>query len=124
MRITPEEFALRVNSLRNEVVLKYSYTQEEISELFKLKGLPYSVSYFCTYVKYGIIVRIARGEYRFTENPVYKGVIEQALTSIRKYNSDSVKKASGKLEQEELERKINTSIRFLKENGYLVFKPM
>ena len=122
--LTPEEFALRINSLRSEIVQKCSFSQEEITSFLREKNIPCSVAYFGVYVKYGIIVRIGRGEYQFTEEPVYKGVIEQALTSIRKYKVENAKKLSGKQEQEELAKRIESSINFLKANGYLVFKPM
>lgn len=123
-KVTSEEFALRLNTLRNEFNSELTFSQSEITELFKENGIPSSVSYFSVYVKFGIIVRIDRGMYQFTSEPVYKGVIEQALTSIRKSKIDSYNKNSGKQEREDLSRRIQTSIEFLKSQGFLVYKQM
>ena len=123
-RVTPEEFALRLNTLRNEFNSELTFSQSEMTELLKENGIPSSISYFGIYVKFGIIVRSERGVYQFIPEPVYKGVIEQALTSIRKSKMDSYNKNSGKQEREDLSRRIQSSIEFLKSHGFLVYKPM
>ena len=124
-KIDSDEFAMKINILRTkQESIKKDYTQEEMIELLKRYGIPCSVSYFGEYVKHNIIIRSARGVYQFTTDPVYKGVVESALNSIRKYKLDNIKKLSGKAAKEEEAKKIKECIDYLKELGYLVLKPM
>ena len=124
-KIDSDEFAMKINILRTkQESIKKDYTQEEMIELLKRYGIPCSVSYFGEYVKHNIIIRSARGVYQFTTDPVYKGVVETALNSIRKYKLDNIKKLSGKAAKEEEAKKVRECIDYLKELGYLVLKPM
>lgn len=92
-KIDSDEFAMKINILRTkQESIKKDYTQEEMVELLKRYGIPCSVSYFGEYVKHNIIIRSARGVYQFTTEPVYKGVVETALNSIRQYKLDNMKK--------------------------------
>ena len=118
-----EEFAMKLNILRvkNET-LKKDYSQDEISRLMKGYGLPCSVAYFGAYVKHNIIVRSRRGVYQFPEEPIYKGLVETALRSIRKYKLDSMKKLSSKAILAEEQKQVDSCIQFLKERGYVIFK--
>ena len=124
-KIDSDEFAMKINILRiKQESIKKDYTQEEMIELLKRYGIPCSVSYFGEYVKHNIIIRSARGVYQFTTDPVYKGVVETTLNSIRKYKLDNIKKLSGKAAKEEEAKKVRECIDYLKELGYLVLKPM
>lgn len=124
-KIDSDEFAMKINILRTkQESIKKDYTQEEMIELLKRYGIPCSVSYFGAYVKHNIIIRSARGVYQFTIEPVYKGVVETALNSIRQYKLDNMKKLSGKTAKEEEAKKVRECIDYLKELGYLVLKPM
>lgn len=118
-----EEFAMKLNILRvKSETLKKDYSQDEISRLMKGYGLPCSVAYFGAYVKHNIIVRSRRGVYQFPEEPVYKGLVETALRSIRKYKLDSMKKLSSKAILAEEQKQVDYCVQFLKERGYVIFK--
>lgn len=120
-----EEFAMKLNILRvKSETLKKDYSQDEISKLMKGYGLPCSVAYFGTYVKHNIIVRSRRGVYQFPEEPVYKGLVETALRSIRKYKLDSMKKLSSKAMLAEEQKQVEYCVQFLKERGYVIFKQL
>lgn len=122
-RIDSDEFAMKINILRTkQESIKKDYTQEEMIELLKRYGIP--CSYFGEYVKHNIIIRSARGVYQFTTEPVYKGVVETALNSIRRYKLDNMKKLSGKTAKEEEAKKVRESIDYLKGLGYSVIKFM
>ena len=121
--IDTEEFAMKLNILRvKSETLKKDYSQDEISNLLKRYGLPCSVAYFTAYVKYRLIIRSDRGIYQFPEEPVYKGLVETALGSVRKYKLDNVKKQSSKAALEQEQRQVESYIQFLKERGYVIFK--
>lgn len=118
-----EEFTMKVNILRaKSKTLKKDYSQDEISRLMKGYGLPCSVPYFGAYVKHNIIVRSRRGVYQFPEEPVYKGLVETALRSIRKYKLDSIKKLSSKAVLAEEQKQVDYCVQFLKERGYVIYK--
>ena len=61
-----------------------------------------------------------KGIYTFPETPIYKGVIEKAMSEISNFQKNVVSRQ----ESRELEQKISESITFLKQNGYLVLKQM
>lgn len=110
-----EEFAIKLNILRTKFeTLKKDYSQDEISNLMKSYGLPCSTAYFNVYVKHNIIVRSARGIYQFPNEPIYKGLIEAALTSVRKRSNSS----------SEEQKQVDYCIQFLKERGYIVLKQL
>ena len=123
-RITAEQFAEKVNQLRliqndGEIFKLY-----ELMSIFKDANLPYSISYFTIFIKYGIVLRVKRGEYSLPSEPIYIGVIKTALSEIRSYKSDANKKALNTQNEREVNEKINQAIDLLKLNGFLVFKPM
>ena len=118
-----EEFAMKLNILRvKSETLKKDYSQDEISKLMKGYGLPCSIAYFSAYVKNNIIIRSERGIYQFPEEPVYKGLVETALRSVRKYKLDSMKKLSSKAALAEEQKQVESYIQFLKERGYVIYK--
>jgi hypothetical protein len=96
----------------------------ELMSIFKDANLPYSVSYFTIFIKYGIVVRIGRGIYSLPSEPIYVGVIKTALTEIRSYKLNANKKALSIQNEREVNEKIEQAINFLKSNGFLVLKPM
>lgn len=121
--IDTDEFTMKLNILRIKTEsLRKDYSQSEIVELLKSYGLPYSISYFSAYVKYSIIIRSDRGVYKFPDEPVYRGIIETALESVRRYKLDNAKKMSSKAVMEQEAKQIETYIQFLKERGYVIFK--
>lgn len=123
--IDTEEFAMKLNILRvKSETLKKDYSQDEISRLMKGYGLPCSVAYFGAYVKHNIIVRSRRGVYQFPKEPVYKGLVETALRSIRKYKLDNMKKFSSKATLAEEQKQVDYYIQFLKERGYVIFEQL
>lgn len=124
MRITPEQFAERINQLRLIQNDGEIFKLDELMSIFKDANLPYSISYFTTFIKYGIVIRTRRGVYSLPSEPIYVGVIKTALTEIRSYKSDANKKALNIQNERELNEKINQAINLLKLNGFLVFKPM
>ena len=124
MRITAEQFAERINQLRLIQNDGETFRLDELMSIFKDANLPYSISYFTTFIKYGIVVRMSRGLYSLPSEPIYVGVIKTALTEIRSYKSDANKKALNIQNERELNEKIGQAINLLKLNGFLVFKPM
>lgn len=124
MRITPEQFAERINQLRLIQNAGEIFKLNELTSIFKDANLPYSVSYFTIFIKYGIVVRIGRGVYSLPSEPIYVGVIKTALTEIRSYKLNANKKALSIQNEREVNEKIEQAINFLKSNGFLVFKPM
>jgi hypothetical protein len=124
MRITPEQFAERINQLRLIQNAGEIFKLNELMSIFKDANLPYSVSYFTIFIKYGIVVRIGRGIYSLPSEPIYVGVIKTALTEIRSYKLNANKKALSIQNEREVNEKIEQAINFLKSNGFLVFKPM
>ena len=124
MRITPEQFAERINQLRLIQNAGEIFKLNELMSIFKDANLPYSVSYFTIFIKYGIVVRIGRGVYSLPSEPIYVGVIKTALTEIRSYKLNANKKALSIQNEREVNEKIEQAINFLKSNGFLVFKPM
>jgi hypothetical protein len=121
--ITPERFAEKINTLRQNTD-RTTFTKEEIMILLKREGLPCSSSYFTTYSKYGIVTKVKRGKYVFPETPIYVGVIHTALTEVREYMLNANKNSLNRKNGEDLNEKINQAIDLLKSNGFLVFKPM
>ena len=121
--ITPEKFAEKINTLRQNTD-RTTFTKEEIMILLKREGLPCSSSYFTTYSKYGIVTKVKRGKYVFPETPIYVGVIHTALTEVREYMLNANKNSLNRKNGEDLNEKINQAIDLLKLNGFLVFKPM
>lgn len=121
--INAEDFAKKVNNLRT-ICSNKSFNKEEIILLFRTNGLPYSNSYFSTFVKYGIIVKLTRGKYTFPQEPIYVGVIQTALNDIRTYMLIANKNSLNKKNGEDLNEKINQAVNLLKSNGFLVLKPM
>lgn len=124
MRITPEQFARRINQLRLIQDGEKTFKLDELMLIFKDADLPHSVSYFTTFIKYGIVIRTNRGVYSLPSEPIYVGVIDTALTEIRSYKLNANKKSIDKQAEEELNEKIKQAINLLKSNGFLVFKPM
>ena len=122
--ITPEQFAERINQLRLIQNAEETFKLDELMSLFKGVNLPYSISYFTIFIKYGIVIRTSRGIYALPSEPIYVGVIKTALTEIRSYKLNSTKKSINRQAEEELNEKIEQAINFLKSNGFLVFKPM
>lgn len=122
-RITPETFAAKINTLRQNTD-RTSFTKEEIMILLKKEGLPCSSSYFTTYSKYGIVTKVKRGEYVFPETPIYVGVIHTALTEVREYMLNANRNSLNRKNGEDSSKKIEEAINLLKSNGFSVFKPM
>lgn len=122
--ITPEQFAERINQLRLIQNAEETFKLDELMSLFKGANLPYSISYFTTFIKYGIVIRTSRGIYTLPSEPIYVGVIKTALTEIRSYKLNATKKSINRQAEEELNEKIEQAINFLKSNGFLVLKPM
>lgn len=122
--ITPEQFAERINQLRLMQNAGETFKLDKLMSLFKKANLPYSVSYFTTFIKYGIVIRTSRGIYTLPSEPIYVGVIKTALSNIRSYKLNANKKSIDKQAEEELNEKIKQAIDFLKLNGFLVLKPM
>ena len=122
--ITPEQFAERINQLRLIQNVGETFKLDELMSLFKEANLPCSISYFNTFIKYGIVIRTSRGIYTLPSEPIYVGVIKTALSDIRSYKLNANKKSINKQAEEELNEKIEQAINFLKSNGFLVLKPM
>ena len=121
--IDTEDFAKKVNNLRVNSSNR-SFNKEEMILLFRTNGLPCSNSYFSTFAKYGIVVKLTRGKYAFPQEPIYVGVIQTALNDIRTYMLVANKNSLNKKNGEDSRGKIEEAINLLKSNGFLVFKPM
>lgn len=121
--INEEDFAIKVNTLRNTLEKK-SYSQAEMQSLLKEAGLPSSTNYFFSYLKYGIVLRIRRGVYTLPETPIYKGVISTALTKVREEKLDYIEKVKNQEEEKQEQEKIESCVNFLKSKGFLIYRPV
>ena len=133
IKITPEQFAYRINTLKGQTSATMVYDKEQVIELLKKFDIPASGTYITAYCNHGIIVRVHPGEFKFPGAPVHISKIIDALEERRSYNRKWTKKTK---EEEEIpeesvkepikepndEDKIARYIDYLKQRGYLILK--
>lgn len=129
IKITPEQFAYRINTLKGQISATMVYDKEQVVELLKKFDIPASGTYITAYCNHGIIVRVHPGEFKFPVAPVHISKIIDALEERRSYNRKWTKKTK---EEEEIpeepndepndEDKIARCIDFLKSKGFLILR--
>lgn len=120
--ITPESFAIQINTLRGDVSSTSIYSIEDVVKLLKKYNLPYCANYLAGYIDNGIIVRVRKNEYKFPATPVYAGTIEKVLNEIRKKHNIERQQEKPPIEEPNDEDKIARCIDFLKSKGFLILK--
>jgi hypothetical protein len=133
IKITPEQFAYRINTLKGQTSATMVYDKEQVIELLKKFDIPASGTYITAYCNHGIIVRVRPGEFKFPGAPVHISKIMDALEERRSYNrkwtkktkedEEILKEPSEKPIEEPSEKDtIARCIDYLKQRGYLILK--
>lgn len=133
VKITPEQFAYRINTLKGQTSATTIYDKEQVIELLKKFDIPASSTYITSYCNHGIIVRVRPGEFKFPGAPVHISKIIDALEEKRSYYRNWARKAEKEeeipeepiekpIEEPNDEDKITRCIDFLKSKGFLILK--
>lgn len=133
IKITPEQFAYRINTLKGQTSATTIYDKEQVIELLKKFDIPASGTYITSYCNHGIIVRVRPGEFKFPGAPVHISKIIDALEERRSYNRNWTRKAAEEeeipeepakepIEEPSEEDTIARCIDYLKQRGYLILK--
>lgn len=109
-----------------------SMTKDEVKQILATMHLPFSVHYLSGYTKFGML-GVCRGVYVFPEEPVDKQKIYDCFQLVRtrmaEYKEHKEMRQRGEMPYPDRIPAITTELNeesciiFLKERGYVIFKP-
>lgn len=120
--ITPENFAIQINTLKGNISSTSIYSAEDVVKLLKKYNLPSCSNYLAGYVGNGILIRIGKNQYKFPASPIYAGTIKKVLAEIRNQHNASRQKPEPVIKEPSEEDTINRCIDYLKQKGFLILK--
>ena len=125
-----DEFTIQFNKIRTEFS-GISLTRKDLQTLMKDRfGFYLTSGLFTEMEKLHIINNAGKSGrcllYKFSNEPIYKGKLENWYKNVRTHHNETVKNLRNKKNTQVvvIEDPIQEAIKLLKENGYKVYKPV